>query len=82
MSLVKQTHELPCTDETLACSKDVALTQHFLANDQSFSAPWKVSANWIMGSKPFRKDVSQATAKSEVFKAAAIQRTYFPVTIR
>jgi hypothetical protein len=80
--LVKQTHELPCSDEALPSYRNHTLPGRATSDLAVFKAPWKVGANQIVGSKPFRKDVSHAKAKSESLKATAIQRTYFPTTIR
>jgi hypothetical protein len=82
MSLVKQTHELPCPDEALPCSYHHALPQSTTSDVAVVKAPWKVGENWVIGSKPFRKDVSHAKIKSEFLKATAIQRTYLPTRIR
>jgi hypothetical protein len=82
MSLVKQTHELPCPHEALPHSHQAIVPRSFTSGVDAIMAPWKVDANQITGSKPFRREVSLAKAKSESLKAKAIQRTYFPTTIR
>jgi hypothetical protein len=82
MSLVKQTHELTCPDEALTGSYHHTLPRSIVSDLSVIKTPWKLGANQIVGSKPFRKDVSHAKAKSESMKATAIQRTYLPTRIR
>ena len=82
MSLVKQTHELPCTDEALSHSQQARLPTTNISNISTINVPWKIETKWIIWSKPYRNDVAQAKAKTDLLKASVIQRAYLPSTIR
>ena len=82
MNLVKQTHKLPCPDEVLARSDKLTLPPNTNSPSAVTKAPWKVESSWIKGSKRFRKEVSNAKARSEFQRAATSQRAYLRTTLR